>query len=126
VVAAKTDVADGAAVVVRGVVAGRKDPVASNRAIVTLLDASIRTCNQTPGDTCQTPWDACCEDADTLAKNSLTIRVADAAGQPLKAGLGDRIKPLAKVTVAGTMRKGADGVAIVDAKAIHVTEPPAR
>ncbi|MCS7034787.1 MAG: hypothetical protein NZ561_12460, partial [Phycisphaerae bacterium] len=77
----------GARVVLRGVVAGRAEPIASNRAMLTLLDAAIRTCDSVPGDSCPTPWDACCEPSDVLARHSATIQVVDESGQPLRVSL---------------------------------------
>src|SRR5688572_14726320 len=55
VAAVKTSAKDGDRVVLRGVVAGRSEPIAANRAIVTLLDAGIATCDKNPADGCRTP-----------------------------------------------------------------------
>jgi hypothetical protein len=122
VAALKASAKDGERVVVRGVVGGRTDPIAENRAVVTLLDPSIKTCDQTPGDKCTTPWDACCEPADVLAQNSITVQVVDSSGAPLKTGLGSKLTPLSVITVAGTLRTPAEGVVLVDASSIHVGE----
>ena len=114
---------DGQRVVVRGVVAGRADPIADNRAILTLLDEAIPTCDRNPADTCETPWDACCEPADVIAANAATVQVVDADGRPIKAGLRGlgNLAPLSRVVVVGTFRPSPDGrAATIDATGIYV------
>ena len=124
VAAVKSAVKDGDRVVIRGVVAGRADPIAENRAILTLLDASVQTCDKNPADGCKTPWDACCEPADVLAKNSVTVQVVDAEGRPVKTSLAsvEGVKPLAQLIVSGTARVSADGVVLVNADGVHVVQ----
>lgn len=119
---AKAGAKDGQRVVVRGVVAGRVEPIAANRAILTLLDSSIKTCDANPGDSCKTPWDACCEPADVLAKNSVTVQVVDSEGRPLKLALSsiNGVKPLAKLVVTGFATRSSDGVTLVNADGIFV------
>ena len=118
----KASVKDGDRVVLQGVVAGRVDPIAENRAILTLLDLAIPTCDKNPADGCKTPWDACCEPADVRAKNSVTVQVVDAAGKPIKASLTavEGVKPLAKVVVSGTAEVSPDGVVLVNADGLYV------
>mgnify|MGYP006138360095 CR=1 FL=1 len=53
----------------------------------TLLDAAVTTCDKMPGDSCKTPWDACCEPRESLQANTATIQIVDASGKPLKTGL---------------------------------------
>jgi hypothetical protein len=103
----------GDTVVVRGVVGGRVEPISPNRAIFTLLDSSIETCDKMKDYACDTPWDACCEPADVIAANSLTVQVVDAEGNPLKAGLSGvgNLAPLKQVTVVGTFKPSPDGAA---------------
>ena len=111
---------DGDEVVIRGVVGGTEDPVAANQAIVTLVDAGVTTCDKMEGDTCKTPWDACCE-KDLPAKTA-TVQVVGADGKPLKGSLASAgVKPLKQVVVAGKARVPADGKALViEATKIHV------
>lgn len=123
VIAARKAVKDGEKVTLRGTVAGSADPLADNRAMLTLLDSSIKTCDTLPGDSCKTPWDACCEPANVLAASTASVQVTGPDGKPLKAtleGVGG-IKPLSKLVVAGTARKPADGETLqVDAAQIFV------
>ena len=121
----RAEAKEGDEVVVRGVVAGRADPIADNRATFTLLDPSVRTCNQVQGDACETPWDACCEPADEIAKQVANVQVAGPDGKPLKAALAGvgGLAPLKQVTVVGTFRPSPDGkAATIDAKSIHVAQ----
>lgn len=116
---------DGDSVVVRGVVGGRADPFVAERAVLTLLDTSVRTCEQLPGDTCKTPWDACCEPRDELAMATITVQVVGADGKPVKKGLSGAggIAPLKKLVVAGTVSRSPDGSGIVvNAKGIFVEQ----
>ena len=123
----KSTAKDGDEVVMRGVIAGRKDPIAENRAVITLLDPSIPTCDKAGGnkmgDACNTPWDACCESSDVLAANSATVQVVDYKGAVLKTGLASvpGIKPLKEVTVKGKLHVSPDGKAtMVDASGLYV------
>ena len=120
----KAALKDGDRVVLQGVVAGRADPIAENRAILTLLDSGIKTCDKNPSDGCKTPWDACCEPADVLAKNSVTVQVVDQSGKPIKASLSgiEGVKPLAKVVVSGSAKVSADGVVLVNADGVYVAQ----
>jgi hypothetical protein len=123
VTAAKTAAKDGDSVVIRGKIGGREEPIAKNRAIMTVVDASLATCDTMPADSCKTPWDACCEPAEKIAANSATVQVVDANGRPLAASLESiaGLKPLSKVTVSGVARRPAGSeTLIVEARQIHI------
>src|SRR5687767_7422686 len=81
VIAVKKSAKDGDAVVIRGTIGGTQEPMAKNRAMMTVLDASVTTCDTMPGDACKTPWDACCESSEKIAANSATVQVVDANGK---------------------------------------------
>ena len=117
--AAKKSAKVGEEIVVRGRIAGHKDPLAPNRAILTLLDSAVLTCDRMPGDSCATPWDACCEPRESLQANVATIQVVDASGSPLKTGLRgtNGIEPLKEVTIVGKVRSGDAGALVIDAAA---------
>ena len=124
VATAKKSVKDGQIVVVKGRVGGQKEPLAANRAILTLADLGLRTCDKSPMETCPTPWDSCCEPKDEVAANSLTVQVSGASGQALKAGLSgaNGIAPMKQLVVLGTAKtlSGSDAV-VVEARQIYVT-----
>ena len=121
--AAKKSAKPGDEIVVRGRVAGQMEPLAPNRAILTLLDASVKTCDQMPGDGCKTPWDACCEPRESLQASTATIQIVDAGGKPLKTTLrgANGIEPLKEVTVVGKVKDsgGADTL-VIDATGLYV------
>ena len=122
----KRDAAAGKEVVVKGVVAGAKEPIAENRAVFTLADASLDTCDKTPGDSCETPWDACCAEPGTIAAKSVSVQVVGADGKPLKTGLKGAagLAPLQRVVVKGKVRsvegEGDKRIVTLDAGGIHV------
>ena len=121
--AAKKSVKPGDEIVVRGRIAGQEEPIADNRAILTLLDAAVTTCDELPGDTCPTPWDACCEPRDSLQASTATIQIVDASGRPLKTGLRgiNGIEPLKELVVVGTVKDGSDANnLVINATGIHV------
>ena len=123
VVAARTTAKDGDEIVIKGQVAGAKEPLAANRAIMTIADLSLPTCDKTPNDTCKTPWDACCEPTDDIARKSLSVQVVGPDGRPIKAGLGGNsgLAPLKQVVVAGTVKIPSGSTApVIEAKRIYV------
>jgi hypothetical protein len=102
---------DGTEVVVRGRVAGQAEPFTEGRAQFQLVDLAVKSCAETPGDSCETPWDMCCEDKKSVAENSLTVQVVGADGRPLKSQLKgvNGLKELSEVTVKGKLQKTPDG-----------------
>ena len=122
--AAKAIVKPGDAVVLHGVIGGRVDPLAANRAIMTVIDPSLETCDKMKGgdDHCKTPWDACCEEQETIAAAAATVQVVNDQGQPLKVGLNgyQGIAPGKDVTVVGRVRSADEKNLVVDATGIYV------
>ena len=120
----KKSAKDGDAVVVNAWIGGQEEPMAKNRAIMTVADKSLPTCDKTPMDTCKTPWDSCCEPTETRTAKTATVQVVDATGKPIPGTLEDvaGLRPLSKVTVAGIARRPAGGdTLIIEANKIHVT-----
>jgi len=120
--AAKKSAKAGDEIVLRGRVGGQEEPIAPNRAILTLLDSAIKTCNQMAGDTCKTPWDACCEPGEVLRANTATIQIVDADGRPLKTGLRGvhGIEPMKEVVIVGEVKGQEADTLVVDATGIYV------
>ena len=120
--AAKEGVKPGDDVVIHGVIGGREEPIAANRAIITVIDPSIQTCDKMKGDTCKTPWDACCVDQQEIAAGAATLQVVNDKGQPLKVGLKGHkgIEPLKDVTVVGKVRSADANNLVIDATGIYV------
>ena len=120
--AAKKSAKVGDEIVIRGRVAGQKDPIAPNRAIVTLLDSGIKTCEKNPGDSCPTPWDACCEPSNVLVANTATIQVVDDSGHPLKVSLRGvhGIEPLKELVITGKVTGQDANTLLIDATGIYI------
>lgn len=116
--------AEGEEVVLRGRIAGSEAPFTEGRAQFQLIDSKMKSCKETEGDGCPSPWDMCCEDKKTVVENSVTVQVIGAEGRPLKAELQgvSGLKPLSEVAVKGKVHKSADGkVVTVDVTELHVT-----
>ncbi len=113
---------DGAEVVV----VGRVKDFTAGRAAFTLIDAELKSCRESEGDNCQTPWDYCCVEADVVARNTITVAVLGTSGRPLRTGPeGFRgfhgLDHLETVAVRGKARRDEHGnVTVVLAKLSRV------
>jgi hypothetical protein len=103
----RRDAKDGAEMVVTGRV---KDFV-PGRAVFTLIDSELKSCAENEGDTCTTPWDYCCEEADVVAKNTITVEIHDSAGRPLRTGFQGfhGLDNLQTVVLRGKIRRDKQG-----------------
>ena len=121
VIQVKTQAKDGEAVVVVGRIGGSKTPF-TGRAAFTIADLKFKPCNEIEGDTCETPWDYCCEAPDELAKGTVLVKLVDSAGKTLpddiKALL--EIKELQTVVVKGEARRGEDNSLSVVATGVFI------
>lgn len=107
----RKDITPGKKITMKGKVMGRKDPFVEGRAILILGDPAIITsCDLREGDTCTTPWDVCCDDADDIKNSVATIQVLDANGKLLKQGLKgfQGIKELSHLVITGTIAEGSN------------------
>ncbi len=125
VVEARKDVKPGSDIIITGYIGGREEPLVEGRAIFALADAEVMTrCDATPGDACETPWDACCVSPEIKKTAMASVQVVDADGMVLKhtlTGLGG-IKPGSTVTVLGKIAPGSsDSALVVNAEKIHVS-----
>lgn len=120
---AKPTLKAGDRVVLVGRIGGSKEPFVAERAMFTLVDRRLKACGEgTAMDSCETPWDYCCEAREDITANSATVQVVGPDGQPIKAELnGVRgLKPLAIVTVVGTIAKAEGGSVVVSASGFFV------
>jgi len=114
---------EGDRVIVVGRIGGSKDPFLTDRAMVTIVDPSVKLCGEdAPGDDhCTTPWDFCCEPRENLRKMSITVVAHAADGGPIPYTLLGQggLKPGARVVVEGTVTTvGPDGAAMIAAERI--------
>ncbi len=108
-----------------GRIGGSVEPFVDGRAIFTIVDPRIKACREeSKDDTCETPWDYCCEPREQLTASMATVRITGADGQPLKTGLKDAqgLKPLARVTVVGTVAEAEGGNLVVNASGLFVAK----
>jgi hypothetical protein len=121
VVEVRKDAKDGDEVTITGRIGGAVDPWVKGRASFSIVDPSLVPCSERPGDTCETPWDYCC-DSDVLAQSMATIKFVDDQGQTVaqdaKTLLG--LKELQRVTIRGQAKRDEAGNLVVLAKGIHV------
>jgi hypothetical protein len=113
----------GDKVTIAGRVAGRKDPFVKGRAVFLIADSSLKACSEREGDTCKTPWDLCCESAETLKANLATIQILGSDKKPIKAGAegAGGLKNLSKVMVVGVVQEiSKDGALVINAESIFV------
>jgi hypothetical protein len=121
---AKSSVAKGDSVVVRGRIGGSAAPFVDGRAMFTIVDASLLACSDTPGDGCKTPWDYCCEPAADIARHAATVRVADADGAPIRVTIKGKggLNELSSVVVQGVVSQIDGQVMVIDANEISVQQ----
>jgi len=123
VVVARKSAKDGERIVIKGWVGGQKEPLAVNRAIMTIADMGLPTCDKTPMDTCETPWDSCCQPPDEISAKRISVQVVGNDGRPLKTGLrgAGGVTPTKHVVVAGIakMTPGSDSL-VVEAQQLYV------
>ena len=95
----------GDSLVVEGVIAGTMAPFAEGYASLVLGDITMATCDKNPGESCPTPWDACCADPDVLKGMRLTLQIPDAEGRPVAQSLKgvSGLKELDHLVVSGTV-----------------------
>lgn len=114
----------GTEVVLAGKIMGKMNPFVDGRALLTLGDpAKLVSCDLMPGDSCETPWDVCCDESATIAQSIATIQVVDDQGRPLKSslkGLGG-MKELSSLVVKGVVAEGSGPENfLVNATGIHI------
>ncbi|MEM7624922.1 MAG: hypothetical protein AAF333_04780 [Planctomycetota bacterium] len=113
---AKAAAVPGESIIVVGKIGGRLDPITPESGLFIIMDTSIASCDELPGDNCATPWDYCCETPGDIAANAATVQLRDEAGQPISLGEED-LSPLDRVVVVGTIAPGATDESLI----IHAT-----
>lgn len=116
--AARADAAADSKVVVEGRV---KDFV-DGAAVFTIVDRSIKACNDIAGDQCPTPWDYCCEPKENMVKGTATVALVGEDAQHL-AGTVKGVKGVDHLTVVaaeGTARRDAEGNLTIEAVRLYV------
>ena len=110
-------------IVVVGRVGGRVNPWVKGMAAFSIVDRTLRPCNEIPGDKCKTPWDYCCSPG--LSKATLLVMVTDTNGKVVKKDarqlLG--VKELDTVTIVGKAKRDRAGNVSILASKLYVAKP---
>lgn len=103
--AVKKDAKNGEEIVVVGRIGGRKNPWVKGAAAFSIVDASLKSCDQIEGDSCPYPWDYCCE-AD-LPSATLFVTFVDDQGKIVKKDAREllKVKELQTVVVQGKVKR---------------------
>ncbi|MGB0716324.1 MAG: hypothetical protein ACPGXK_10625 [Phycisphaerae bacterium] len=107
-------------VVIAGRIGGNKQPFVEGLAMFMLADNVMKTCDEKHGDACPTPWDYCCEPEESLKANLAMIQVVGDDGKPIRTGLESKLKPSARVTIAGKVASREGGSLLINAEKIYV------
>jgi co-chaperonin GroES (HSP10) len=112
----RTTAKPGDEITISGKIMGSTKPFVEGRAAFILGDKELLTaCNEIPGDSCDTPWDVCCETAEEKKQGTATIQIVGADGRVLKENLegAGGLEKLAEVTVTGKVAEGSKADALV-------------
>ena len=118
-VAALRSLESGSTVTVRGDIQDFA-PV-GGKAVLSLYDHALLSCDEKPGDQCQTPWDFCCVPDAEIAKASAMVEFRQ-EGRLVSANLDGfhGMTYLSDVIVVGTLQLDEAGNARITATGIHV------
>lgn len=114
----------GDRVVIEAAIIGSENPFIERRAAFVIGDPErIETCDELHADSCPTPWDACCEEPDTLRENTAIVQIVDSDGRVLPVGLRGvgGLREQARVRVEGRVaNRSGEGALVINADAIQV------
>lgn len=115
VIRVREEAANDEEVLLVGCIGGSSNPWIAGRAAFTIVDLSLKSCNETLEDKCPTPWDYCCE-TDKLPTSGALIKFVDESDRILK---GDPktlfgVKELSTVIIKGSaQRDDADNLTVL-------------
>ncbi|MGD9631999.1 MAG: hypothetical protein AB7G28_10885 [Pirellulales bacterium] len=123
VIALRSDAKGKQDVVVVGRIGGRQNPWIKGMAAFSLVDRSLKPCNEIEGDTCKTPWDYCCE--SDLGKATLLVTFVDESGKIIKQDARELlgVKELDTLTIVGKAKRDPSGNVTVLASKVYVPAP---
>ena len=84
VLAVRKESRDGDEVVIVGRIGGEAKPWVEGRAAFWIVDPSVKSCQDTAGEDCPTPWDYCCIPREELRQAMATVKVVDGQGQTVR------------------------------------------
>lgn len=119
--AAKESVKNDDEVTLVGRIGGDVKPFVKGVSAFTIVDRSLKPCNEQDDDACETPWDYCC-DTDLLPAARATIKIVGADGKPIAKDARDLlgVKELQTVVVRGKAVRDEAGNLTVLASGVYV------
>jgi hypothetical protein len=118
---ARKEAKDGDEVVVVGRIGGDVKPWVEGRAAFWIVDSSLKSCKETEGDNCPTPWDYCCTPKEDLVKVMATVKVVDAKGETVQTDARELlgVSELQTVVVRGRAKRDEQGNLTVLATGVY-------
>jgi hypothetical protein len=118
----RSTAANDDAVVVVGRIGGAQ-PWIEGLAAFTLVDSSLLACNEIENDSCETPWDYCCE-THKLPTGTALVKVVDEQGNLVQEDarqlLG--VKELATVVIEGKAERDKTGNLTILANGVFIKQ----
>lgn len=124
VIEAREQSEDGEEIALVGRIGGSVNPWIEGRAAFSIVDPTLKACNDIPGDECEIPWDYCCE-TQKLPTSMAFVKFVDDDGRPLKTDARKllSLKELQTVVVRGKAQRDEAGNLTVLASGLFVREP---
>lgn len=106
VIRVRDEAANDDEVLIVGCIGGSSNPWIEGRAAFTIVDLSLKSCNDTLDDRCPTPWDYCCE-TDKLPTSGALVKFVDDSDRVLKADPKTLfgVKELSTVIIKGSAQR---------------------
>lgn len=120
VIAARGSIKDGDPIRVVGRIGGSTHPWVDGQAAFTIVDLSLRACNDNTDDKCPTPWDYCCE--AKLSEAIAFVKIVDDKQSvvPVDARELFQVAELDTIVVQGKAQRDESGNFTVLANGVYV------
>lgn len=120
VIEAKQSAKDGQNIVL----VGRVKDFVDGASVLTLADESLEDCTRHEMDSCPTPWDYCCVAPDVVSSGTATVKLVNAAGEPMLTGLKGvkGIDHLVQLAAEGKVVRDETGNLVVEASRLYVKQ----
>lgn len=118
---AKESVKNDEEVTLVGRIGGDVKPFVQGVSAFTIVDRSLKPCNEKDDDACETPWDYCC-DTDLLPASRATVKIVGPDGKPVAKDARELLglKELQTVVVRGKAVRDEAGNLTVLASGVYV------
>lgn len=123
---ARTTAKPGDEITLRGELMGRESVFVEDRAAFVLGDPKkLTSCDKIPGDSCPTPWDACCDSPELKSIGVASIQILGEDGRVLAGNLKgvNGMEELSDIVLKGAVAENSTAENfIVNAEQIYVTD----